>query len=103
MLALASMVLLNLLGFVLHSPIIFNHATHFFYGNSPFILGIAIGIFLLFLTRKNFSNRFINASAQLSFGVYLIHDNPLIRPILCDKIIPIKHLITMNPIMLLIT
>ena len=44
-------------------------------------------IFLLFLTMKITGNRIINYIASLTFGIYLMHDNSILRPLLWEKII----------------
>ncbi|WP_130852247.1 acyltransferase, partial [Lactiplantibacillus mudanjiangensis] len=72
-----------------------NHATHFFVGDSPFMLLAGIGIFLLALHRKRFSNKFINKCASASFGVYLLHDNRFLSSIIWGKIFHVQGLLNM--------
>lgn len=43
--------------------------------NKFFIKTAAICLLLIFLKRKEFSNKYINHIAGSAFGVYLIHDN----------------------------
>ncbi|WP_050698566.1 acyltransferase [Anaeromassilibacillus senegalensis] len=49
------------------------------YKESPFQLLGAIGLFLLFANIKMRPSKWINRIAATTFGVYLIHDNPLLR------------------------
>ena len=48
------------------------------YYSNPFVMIQSIAYFLLFGTFK-FKNKFINKLASLCFGVYLIHDNNIVR------------------------
>ena len=50
--------------------------------NKIFVLIASTALFLIFLKRKEFSNKYINYIAASAFGVYLIHDNLIIRPFL---------------------
>lgn len=50
--------------------------------NKFFIMTAAICLLLIFLKRKEFSNKYINYIAGSAFGVYLIHDNLFFRQIL---------------------
>ncbi len=44
-------------------------------------INIAIGaVIILAFSRMNFQNEFINKIAQSAFAVYLVHENPLVRP-----------------------
>lgn len=54
---------------------------------SPFGMLIAIFTFLLFKNFKVKNSRVINTIAAASFGVYLIHDNEYIRPVLWDRLV----------------
>ena len=47
----------------------------FFYENKFFALTASIFLFLIFLKRKEFSNKYINYIAGSALGVYLIHGN----------------------------
>ena len=66
--------------------------TSIMYGyTSPLCLGAAVSLFMTFCgsTRFDRSNSVVKALLTLSkgtFGVYLIHDNPLIRPILWNYV-----------------
>lgn len=48
---------------------------NFFFENKFFALTTSIFLFLIFLKRKEFSNRYINYIAGSALGVYLIHAN----------------------------
>jgi hypothetical protein len=50
----------------------------FFYENKFFALTASIFLFLIFLKRKEFSNKYINYIAGSALGVYLIHGNPVV-------------------------
>ena len=50
----------------------------FFYENKFFALTASIFLFLIFLKRKEFSNKYINYIAGSTLGVYLIHGNPVV-------------------------
>lgn len=54
---------------------------------SVFIVCCAVGMFAVAVYSKPFYNRFINLLASCTFGVYLIHDNPVIREILWLRIV----------------
>ena len=58
--------------------------------NSVFILIVAIAVFLIFLKRKEFSNKFINYIAGSVLGVYLIHENMFFRPYLWKGILKLS-------------
>ena len=50
----------------------------FFYENKFFALTASIFLFLIFLKRKEFSNKYINYIAGSALGVYLIHGNRIV-------------------------
>ncbi len=50
--------------------------------NSPFTLLIGIELFIFFLKLKPFTSKIINKIASTTLGIYLIHDNFLLRPYL---------------------
>ncbi len=55
--------------------------------NSIFSVLFALSIFLFFL-RFKFKSKIINQIAKSSLGIYLLHDNDLVRPYLWKKIYP---------------
>lgn len=75
--------------------------------NSLLILLTSITLFLVFLKRKGFSNKYINYLSGSVLGVYLIHDNNFVRPFLWKKILdvtsfyPSKYLILISVILIL--
>mgnify|MGYP003314730107 CR=1 FL=1 len=60
--------------------------------NSLPMLTISVATFVLFAKLKPFTNRFVNALASCTFGVYLIHEHPLVIPFLWrDALMPTAH------------
>ena len=63
--------------------IIFINYQNYFYGQEKItVLLISVCLFMTFSTLKIKYNKWINIIASATFGVYLIHDNNIIRPIL---------------------
>lgn len=68
---------------------------------SLLVLGAALGLMAGAVYRKPFCNGFINTAAGCTFGVYLLHDNPMLRKILWKQLLDIgpytqaPHLIVM--------
>lgn len=54
-------------------------AWHLFYYNNPVLILSAVSLFFIFQNLKVGNNRYINNTAQLILGVYMIHDYPYIR------------------------
>lgn len=54
---------------------------------SPFTMVISVCLFLIFKGIKLGNSRFINIAASATFGVYLIHDNDLVRKTLWKGLI----------------
>ncbi len=52
--------------------------------NSPLVIGISIELFICFMELDIKYNKIINEIASCTFGVYLIHQNRLIIPLLCN-------------------
>lgn len=61
-----------------HIGILQGKMTHFVYTDDPFLLMLALGLFLLFKD-IHFYHRTVNAVAKLALPVYLIHENLLMR------------------------
>lgn len=57
---------------------------------SIIVVLIAIELFNTFRKMKLFYNKWINVVASATFGVYLIHDNILVRPYLWNKIFQVS-------------
>ena len=55
--------------------------------NKIFLFVASLTLFMIFLKRKEFSNKYINYIAGSAFGVYLIHDNLLLRPYLWNNLL----------------
>ena len=55
--------------------------------NKLFVLIASTTLFLIFLKRKEFSNKYVNYIAGSTFGVYLIHDNLIVRHYLWKTIL----------------
>jgi len=64
------------------TPEAFGASYRFYDRNSLLILTAAMGIFSVSIACKPFTSRFVNTVAGCTFGVYLIHDNPVIRVLL---------------------
>lgn len=58
--------------------------------NKLFTLITSTAIFLIFLKRKEFSNRYINYAAGSVLGVYLIHENVFVRPYLWKTLFSVQ-------------
>lgn len=58
-------------------------ASHLFFdiNKIPTVL-ISISLFAIFLNAKQFHNKFINWTAKFTLGIYIIHDNAFIQPLL---------------------
>lgn len=56
-----------------------NYCLYFYARNKLPTLAMAIFIFLFFIKLKYFNNNVINKIASATFGVYLLHDSPLLR------------------------
>lgn len=81
----------NFLWHHLNSSYFFNETRSFWLGNNIFSLMISVEALLYFASKPPKYNRFINYIAKASFGVYLIHDNSYIRPLLWDKIFVVSQ------------
>lgn len=73
-----SVVVIDLLS--LRYPALASHATDFKKENSIFVFVLSVSLFLLFLHRRPFVNRWINQLALSMLGVYLLHENELLYP-----------------------
>lgn len=62
------------------------HSTYFYGQNKLPILVVSVSLFMAFASLKIKYNKWINVIASATFGVYLIHDNKMIRPFLWLKI-----------------
>ena len=70
---------------------LFNKETSIFKrAYSIFVVTSAISLFLIFLKRKEFSNKYINYISGSVLGVYLIHSNLFVYPYLLNKFLHIQ-------------
>ena len=76
--------------------------TYFTTENKFLILAISVVLFLIFLKRKEFSNKYINYIAGSALGVYLIHDNVFVRPYLWKYLLNIPSYYS-SPNLVLVT
>lgn len=67
-------------------PIVGEKAGHFCIMMRPFTLLAALCLLLYFRSLKRFNSKVINTIASVSFGVYLIHENRFIRPLVWKKL-----------------
>lgn len=98
-LLLISVIMLDLLAIILENDSILQHATYFKAFNSILAVPCAIFIFSYFMNLKfnnDIINDIINYIAKSSLGIYLIHDNELLRVIIWEKIFPNQEYIN-NP------
>lgn len=58
------------------------YSSKYIYQNSILVVAIVVKLFIAFTRMKPFYNKWINVVASAAFGVYLIHDNRLVRPYL---------------------
>ena len=76
--AILWVVLANLLGHRLNSSYLLNHSTvptH----NTLFVYLMALALFLAFFSSTPCYSKWVNQIAKLTFGVYLFHENQLLR------------------------
>ena len=64
--------------------------TFFTRENKFFILTTSISLFLIFLKRNEFSNKYINYIAGSALGVYLIHSNVFVQEYLWKSLIHVS-------------
>ena len=87
LLLILSVILLNVLGHTLNdNTAILNRSTYFMKQNSIFIFVTAVELFITFVKLPTINNTWINKIASCSLGIYLIHDNPLMREYLWKTI-----------------
>lgn len=60
----------------------YTYSEKYMYENSFLVILIALELFLAFIKMEPFYNQKVNIIASATFGVYLIHDNPLMRSFL---------------------
>ena len=75
------------MGYFFNKNMLIDSSNYFMKINSPFILFTAISLFLGFLKRKPFQSKVVNLISSTTLGIYLIHDNRILRPYLWRNII----------------
>lgn len=63
-----------------------NHSTYFYNQNNILILLISFTFFMIFASLKIKHSKIINTISSATFGVYLIHDNEIIRHFLWSNV-----------------
>lgn len=82
-----SVVLLAIIGHALgDNPTILKHSGYFCRPNTIFTLITSLELFIATVKMKPFESKIINKIAGATFGVYLIHDNSLMRPYIWQTI-----------------
>lgn len=83
---LLSILFFDIAGTLLNINLLIRYGTHLL----VILLSIplAVCIFIYFLARKKFYSRVLNVLGSATLGVYLIHENDLMRIIIWDKIFP---------------
>lgn len=66
-----------------------------------FSTGIAVSFFMIAKTSRNLYIPWINTIAGTVLGVYLIHDNPIVRPIIWRMVFPNIFILESNSFLLL--
>lgn len=64
------------------------YTTRFYSRVSLCTIGCALGLFSIAIYHKCFYNAWINKIAACTFGIYLFHDNPLLRVIIWQECLP---------------
>lgn len=70
-----------------YSGLFANKGLYFFSRHSFMILWCAVGLFTMAVYKGKFVNPFVNMIANCTFGVYLFHDNPVLRRFLWGGIL----------------
>ena len=73
-----------------------SYTTYMFNRNSILSILFSLSLFNIFINKKSFTNNFINIIASCSFGVYLIHDNSLVRSVIWSNIFKNSNYIYSN-------
>ena len=85
-----SVVIFNLLGYKLNSGFLLNHAATFSHYNNIIVLILSVELFLFFIKLPIFNNSIINIVSSTTIGIYLIHDNTLMRPYIWNSIFNVQ-------------
>lgn len=87
-LLVSSIVFLSLGGYLLRSDYMINHATYFRKGTNVLDVMVAAALFLAVIHARPFSSKSINAAAQSVVGIFLLHNNPLLKRVIWGMIFP---------------
>ena len=60
--------------------------------NSPIVVVICVALFLGFLYMPSTNNKKVNVIAKSTFGVYLLHENSIIRTYLLPQLFPLYRM-----------
>lgn len=82
-----SVIIIDYVGIKFHKPNLIEHATYFQQFNTIPAVLFSISTFLFF-KRLSIHNRIINYLGKSVLGIYLIHDNDVLRKIIWCKIFP---------------
>ena len=82
--------------------VVYNNRNWLSGNNSVMVLSATIYIFIAFLQMKKFHSRVINFFSAAAFGVYLIHDNSLVRDWLWLKCISLHYIETLPNLFLIV-
>lgn len=83
-------------GAILGSNTLISHATYFSRGTNILDVVVATTLFLWIINTKPFYNKVINVLAKSVVGVFLLHDNPLLRQVIWGMISPNAEFIDSN-------
>lgn len=74
-------------------PVFDGRETFFYHKNSVLTIFFALGLLLVAINGKRRYNKVVNWTATCTFGVYLLHDNDLIRSMIWEKLFRISNFI----------
>lgn len=77
-----------------YTPEVFGASLRFYNRDSLLIFGAALGLFNLAVSTAPFTSKFISTVSSCTFGVYLIHDNPVVRDLLWKHWLNWEHYFT---------
>ena len=97
-LLVASVFIYNFIGRKLQINELISEATYFSNSSSLLVLAIAVGLFIWIKNINMGSINWINKVSGATFGIYLIHDNRHIRPILWHSIFRTQEHISDSPL-----
>lgn len=101
MISFATLLILSVLffdisGMLFNKNTLIKNATYFSKVNSILVIACAIFTFLHFSMNNNFYSKAINMLSSSTLGIYLLHDNDLIRKLLWENIFPNVQFLNSN-------